>query len=164
MNNLNTEKYICVSIKHTKHDLRKNPWWFWCPNYSGYTDNIEKAGIYSRNDFPIDSYPTVKMPISLQRLILLYKNIDSVLILKSELVEFLNKTLSKDYKKLYESQSAIIAKQAEQLETAVETLVRINDIADTSLNKIGLTPTSALHEINVIAFNSVNEIKKKMEK
>lgn len=78
------KKYICVSVKHTYY--RKNGWYLWCPNFSGYTGDADSAGLYSPEDFKNCNFPVVKMRKDLARYYA--KRYDSVLVEKDEFVNF----------------------------------------------------------------------------
>lgn len=89
-------KYICLSIKHSMHG---HGWWFWCSNFSGYTGDIENAGLYTPEDFKqhyaID-FPVVKMTADICKK---YKKYDSVLVDKCDFIRYTNdlKNCKDDY-------------------------------------------------------------------
>lgn len=83
---LNKDKkiYICISIKHSMHNTG---WWLWSPNFSGYTGDVSRAGIYSPDDFKAVGYPVVKM---CKNLCSIYKKYDSVLVEKDDFISYNN--------------------------------------------------------------------------
>lgn len=78
------KKYIVISIKHTGN--KKNGWYLWGKNKSGYVGTVDMAGLYSPEEF--SDYPVVKMRKDIVRY---YKKFDSVLVLKDEFISHLNK-------------------------------------------------------------------------
>lgn len=80
----NEKKYICVSIKHSMHNTG---WWLWSPDFSGYTGDVSRAGIYSPDDFKAVGYPVVKM---CKNLCSIYKKYDSVLVEKDDFISYNN--------------------------------------------------------------------------
>lgn len=79
------KKYICISVKHSVY----HGWCFWCSDFSGYTGDVDKAGLYSPEEFVGhygDGFPVVKMRKDLARYYA--KRYDSVLVDKDEFVNF----------------------------------------------------------------------------
>ena len=78
-------KYICISIKHSIY----KGWCFWCPGFSGYTGDVERAGLYSQKDFQ-EHYSTEFPVVKMRKDLLKYysKRYDSVLVDKDEFVNF----------------------------------------------------------------------------
>ena len=79
-----SKKYICLSIKHSVHG---HGWWFWCSNFSGYTGDIENAGLYTPEDFKqcYGGFPVVKMTADICEK---YKKYDSVLVDKEDFIAY----------------------------------------------------------------------------
>lgn len=84
---MNNKKYICISIKHTYYS--NYGWVLWCENKSGYTGNVNMAGLYSPEDFTgeYENVPVVKMRKDLVKYYC--KKYDSVLVDRDEFVNFI---------------------------------------------------------------------------
>ena len=79
--------FICISIKHSYYS--NNGWWFWKDNKSGYTGNVNMAGLYSPEDFSseYENFPVVKMCKNITKKYC--KKYDSVLVDRDEFVNFI---------------------------------------------------------------------------
>lgn len=79
-----SKEYICISIKHSMHG---NGWFLWCPNDSGYTGDVEQAGLYTEEHFKNcdGGFPVVKMSKDLCKK---YKKYDSVLVDKDDFIAY----------------------------------------------------------------------------
>lgn len=84
---MNNKKFICINIKQTYYS--NSGWVLWCKNKSGYTGDVNIAGLYSPEDFTeeYENVPVVKMRKDLAKHY--YKKYHSVLIDRDEFVNFI---------------------------------------------------------------------------
>lgn len=47
---MNEKEYVIISLKHTDFSRCSITFIFWGPDYAGYTDDLEKAGRYSKEE------------------------------------------------------------------------------------------------------------------
>lgn len=84
---MTNKNFICISIKHTYYN--NSGWVLWCKNKSGYTGDVNMAGLYSPEDFTgkYEDVPVVKMHKDLVKHYC--KKYDSVLVDRDEFVNFI---------------------------------------------------------------------------